>query len=102
MLKVVSVECQSPLMLKCTFGTGAVKWLDVAPLLQNHIHLKGIEKLWDSRIFNLARVGEMGEVLWPSIIHTDDPVHGPTVWDYDISPEFIFAEGRSEGLPTEG
>jgi hypothetical protein len=96
MLKVVSVECQTPMMLKCTFTTGTVKWLDVAPLLRNHSHLKGIEKLWDTDIFTQAKVGELGEVLWPSIIQTEDPVHGPTVWDYDISPEYIFAEGRVE------
>ena len=53
-------------------------------MVQNHAHLKDIEKLWDTRIFNQARVGETGEVLWPSIIHTEDPVHGPIVWDYDI------------------
>ena len=97
MLKVGVVECQFPLMLKCTFTTGTIKWLDVAPLLRNHTHLKGIERLWDEKVFNQAQIGEMGQVLWPSIIHTEDPVHGPSVWDYDISPEFIFAEGRSEG-----
>jgi hypothetical protein len=96
MLKVVSVECKSPMMLKCTFTTGAVKWLDVAPILRDHTHLKGIETLWDEKVFNQARVGEMGEVLWPSIIKTDALDHGPVVWDYDISPEFIFAEGSSE------
>ena len=96
MLKVVSVECKSPMMLKCTFTTGAIKWLDVAPLLRNHTHLKGIERLWDEKVFNQAQIGEMGQVLWPSIIQTEDPVHGPSVWDYDISPEFIFAEGSSE------
>lgn len=102
MLKVVSIECQSPMILKCTFATGVVKWLNVAPLLQNHSHLKGIETLWNASVFNQARVGEVGEVIWPSIIHTEDPVHGPIVWDYDISPEFIFAEGQSERLPTLG
>lgn len=89
MLKVVSIDHIEPDHLTCIFNNGSRRKLDVKPLFQYHKHLNGISDLLDEKTFLSAEVGLMGEVLWKNSIRTANN----EVWDYDISPGFIYYHG---------
>lgn len=87
MLRVKKIIDIKPYHIVCEFNNGILKELDVLPLLLNHKHLVGIEKLKNPSVFSSAKIGEFGEIFWENIIlnpKTND------YWNYDISPEFIF------------
>jgi len=94
MLKIVSIDHIEPYQISCSFNNGFKKLLDVKPLLLNHKHLHGIDLLWDHKIFLTASIGDFGEVLWKNIISPNQPVSNEALWDYDISPEFFFFQGK--------
>jgi hypothetical protein len=73
----------------CKFNTGAIKTLDVFPIIQHHKHLAGVESLLDEKVFRKVRIGEFGEIVWDKIVETEQ--EGILYcWDYDISPEYAF------------
>ena len=86
MLKIEKILDIKPYTIVCKFNNGIEKKINVTPLIQLHSHLEGIEKLKDELIFNSAKIGIFGELYWENIITGDDN----TLWNYDISPEFIF------------
>ena len=89
MIKVTSIERAEPYFLVCRFNNQAIKKLDILPLIENHKNLQCIEQLLESQIFNKARIGKMGQIVWDNIISTN--YNGvEMIWDYDISPEFAF------------
>jgi hypothetical protein len=88
MIKVTEIIEAKPYTVICKLSDGTVKHIDVMPLLEKHKHLEGIEKLYDKDIFSKASVGKFGEILWKDIVTTYQE-NTPTVWDYDISPEFV-------------
>ena len=90
MLKVISIDHIEPYLLTCSFNNGSKRILDVKPLFQNHKHLNGISDLLEEKRFLSAEIGIMGEILWKNSIRTSNN----ELWDYDISPEFIYREGR--------
>lgn len=90
MLKVVSIDQIEPYVLTCSFNNGSRRKLDVLPLIQKHNHLNGASELLNEAQFKKAQIGEMGEVFWKGIIRNS----ANETWDYDISPEFIFWEGK--------
>jgi hypothetical protein len=88
--KIISIDNFS---ITCLLNNGAIKSIDMEPLLQNHKHLKGIEKLYNQNIFNQAKIGMLGEIFWEKIITTEH--NGEiNIWDYDVSPELIMTEGK--------
>ncbi len=89
MIKVISIEKIEPYYLVCRFNNQVVKKLDIYPLIQQHKNLQGIDQLMANEIFNKARIGEMGEIVWDKIITTKH-LNETIVWDYDISPEFAY------------
>lgn len=89
MLKIKHITPENPYFLECTFSNGITKRVNVLPLIKNHLHLKGVEKLLDPVVFQQAKIGFCGEIVWRDIVeitHNDTTV----LWDYDISPEFAF------------
>jgi Protein of unknown function (DUF2442) len=87
MLKVDRIIKIEPYNIVCLFNNGIEKSINVFPIIENHKHLKGIEKLKDENIFCSAKIGVFGEILWENIIYNAKD----SDWlDYDMSPEFIF------------
>lgn len=73
-------------LITCKFNTGEIKKIDLEPIISNHIHLNGIEKLKEKFIFDSVAIGEMGEIFWKDLITNN----GKEKWNYDLSPEFVF------------
>ena len=92
MLKITGIEIQDGFRILCIFNNGVSKTIHVLPLLQNHKHLPGIEKLQEAKAFSKARVGLFGEIIWHNIIEMKNG-NEKEMWDYDISPEFVFYNG---------
>ena len=90
MLKVVSIDHIEPYVLTCSFNNGSRRILDVEPLFQNHKHLNGITKFLEESRFRQVEIGILGEVLWKNSILTAND----ELWDYDISTEYIYYEGK--------
>ena len=53
-------------------NNGAVKKIDILPIIENHKHLKGVERLLNKAIFDNVRIGEFGEIVWDRIVQTND------------------------------
>jgi hypothetical protein len=91
LLKVQKIIEIKPYFIVCEFNNGVKKKLEILPLIENHAHLSGIEQLENLEIFSKASIGAMGEIFWAKIIKSKSN----EVWDYDISPEYIFYNGSS-------
>ena len=88
MLKVSKILKIETFFITCEFNNGIVRTIDVGPVIENHSNLDGIEKLKNPDTFSKVSVGIFGEIVWDKIITTTH--NGQTsVWDYDLSPEFI-------------
>lgn len=92
MLKINEINIQDDFRILCIFNNGISKIIHVLPLLQNHKHLPGIEKLKEVNTFAKARIGLFGEIIWDNIIEFKNGNENE-IWDYDISPEFVFYNG---------
>ena len=68
MLKINEINIQDDFRILCIFNNGISKIIHVLPLLQNHKHLPGIEKLKEVNTFAKARIGLFGEIIWDNII----------------------------------
>ena len=88
MLKVSKILKIDSFFITCEFNNGIVRTIDVGPIIKKHSNLNGIEKLNNAEIFAKASVGIFGEIVWNQLITTIFQGE-KTVWDYDISPEFI-------------
>lgn len=93
MLKIEKIVAIKPYKIICLFNNGIEKTIDILPLLENHKHLLGIEKLKNETVFNAAQIGKFGEIYWKNIIQNNK---SNELWDYDISPEFVFYQNQSE------
>ena len=99
MIRVTEIIEKTPYYLLCKFNDGAIKKLDVLPLIKNHSHLKGVESLLNEAIFQNVRIGQFGEIVWDRIVKTTD--NGvDTYWDYDISPEYAYQNGNNNSIHT--
>lgn len=89
MIRITDIEVTPHYHLICKFNSGAVKELDVLPIIEHHKHLVGVESLLNEDVFKNVRIGEFGEIVWDRIVVTE---HDGQVlcWDYDISPEFAY------------
>jgi len=89
MLRITEIIEKSPYYLLCKFNNGAIKKLDVLPIIEHHKHLNGVDSLLNEAVFNKVKIGEFGEIMWEKIVKTSQ--NGEVVsWDYDISPEFAY------------
>ena len=87
MLKVDKIIKIEPYNIVCLFNNGIEKSINVFPIIENHNHLIGIEKLKDENVFCMAKIGFFGEIFWENIIYNTKDKN----WlDYDMSPEFIY------------
>jgi len=84
--------------LICKFNNGNIKKLNILPIIEQHKHLKGVERLLDEIIFNKVRIGEFGEIVWDKIVVTIQDKK-EVIWDYDISPEFAYQNSISIDVP---
>jgi len=91
MYKINKIISVIPYSIVCEFNTGIKKKIEILPLLERHSHLNGIEKLKDKTTFEKVGIGEMGEIFWKNIIITNSNKK----WNYDISPEYIFYNGKT-------
>ena len=89
MLKVVSIDHIEPFEITCSLNNGSKRKIAIKPLIQNQLHLSGITLLLEGKNFMLAEIGELGEIRWKNIIRSS----AGELWDYDISPEFVFHQG---------
>jgi len=89
MIRITNIKVTPHYNLICKFNSGAVKTLDVLPIIEHHKHLAGVENLLNEDIFKNVRIGEFGEIVWDKIVVTE---HNGQVfcWDYDISPEYAY------------
>jgi hypothetical protein len=94
MLRIVHIQTLDNYHLAGTFNKGIKKQLNILPLVEEQKHLKGVEKLLDRTLFSTARIGIFGEIVWDNIIEITSPDGETTIWDYDISPEFFFVNGK--------
>lgn len=89
MIRITEIKVAPNYKLICRFNSGDIKNLDVLPIIEQHKHLMGVEKLLNKNVFNNVRIGEFGEIVWNKIVTTEHK--GQVVcWDYDISPEYAF------------
>lgn len=95
MLKISHINLLDNFTILCTFNNGITKKIAILPLLEKHKHLPGIEKLKEKNIFSKARIGMFGEIVWDKIIQFADSKED-VMWDYDISPEFVFYNGVND------
>lgn len=72
------------------FNDGQIKKLDVYPLIKNHLHLNGVDKLLNEEVFNNAKLGDFGEIYWSQIVTSKNAI----LMDYDISPEYFYVNGE--------
>ena len=92
MLKISHINLLEDYTILCTFNNGITKAIDILPLMEKHKHLSGIEKLKEKNVFSNARIGMFGEIVWDKIIRFSNSGKDE-MWDYDISPEFVFYNG---------
>ena len=92
MLKVTKILKIDSFFITCEFNNGFVKTIDVANVIKNHANLEGIEKLNNAETFAEASIGIFGEIVWSKLITTTYQ-EKKMIWDYDMSPEFIFENG---------
>jgi hypothetical protein len=89
MIRITDIKVTPPYNLICRFNSGDIKQLDVLPIIKQHKHLIGVEKLLNEEVFKKVRIGEFGEIVWDKIVITEH--NGEQIcWDYDISPEYAF------------
>lgn len=88
MLRITAIELKQPYHLVCTFNNGKRRNIDVEPILKKQAHIRGVTDLLDVKRFNEVEIGLAGEVCWRGVVQS-----GENRWDYDLSPEFVFAEG---------
>lgn len=91
MLKINKIINIEPFQITGMFNDGQIKKLDIFPLIQNHIHLKGVKNLLIESVFNNAQLGVFGEIFWSKIVESNDN----DLMDYDISPEFFYNNGEN-------
>lgn len=89
MFKVKKIVEVKPYSIVCELNNGVLKKLEILPLIEKHSNFKGIDQLKDIATFESVAIGEMGEIFWKNIITTSSN----EIWNYDISPEFIFHNG---------
>lgn len=46
MLKIIQINVEKNLHVRCHFNNGEIKVIDILPILNNHSKLKGIQKLY--------------------------------------------------------
>jgi len=89
MFKVKKIIAVAPYSIECELNNGILKKLDILPLIEKHANFQGIDQLKNKAIFESVAIGDMGEIFWKNIITTSNN----EIWNYDISPEFIFHNG---------
>ncbi len=89
MIKIEKILDINDYQLSCLFNNGLVKKLNILPIIEEQNNLKGIEKLKDKEYFKTIKIGMFGELFWKKTIQS-----GKEFWDYDISPEFAFYNGK--------
>ena len=89
MIKVKKIVEVTPYSIVCELDSGIVKKVEILPLIEKHSKFNGIEQLKDKATFESVAIGEMGEIFWKNIITNSNN----ELWNYDISPEFIFHNG---------
>ena len=89
MLKIIQINVEKNLHVRCHFNNGEIKVIDILPILNNHSKLKGIQKLYQQEFFEKVEIGEFGELVWRNCIELDHDGQSQ-LWDYDISPEFVY------------
>lgn len=94
MIRITNITVIHPYQLNCKFNSGAIKILNVLPIIEHHKHLKGVESLLDEKIFENVKIGEFGEIYWENIVKTEYDGH-VLYWNYDISPEFAYLNANS-------
>ena len=90
MIKVTKIVEIAPYYIVCNLNNGVKKRLEILPLIENQKSIQGVELLKDQKIFESAGIGIMGEIFWKDLITIKNER-----WNYDISPEFIFYNGRT-------
>ena len=88
MLRVTELTEIKPYYIVCHLNNGEKRRLDILPILQQNSQIVGIERLTENSVFQSAHIGVMGEVCWENIIRINNEI-----WNFDISPEFIFYNG---------
>jgi hypothetical protein len=94
MIRIIQITVIPHYNLICKFNSGAIKKLDILPIIEQHKHLTGVESLLNEEIFKNVKIGQFGEILWEKIVRTE--YNGQLMcWDYDISPEFAYQNATS-------
>ena len=83
--KIVAIE---PYYVICLLNNGVSKKIDIEQLIKEHSKLNGIIKLKDINYLKSVQIGNFGEIYWSDTIKIKN-----TLWNYDISPEFIYHHG---------
>ncbi|MFZ1524652.1 MAG: hypothetical protein WAT22_07540 [Saprospiraceae bacterium] len=97
MIKVVEILDVNLNQIICGLSNNDIKRVKLQPLISNHKHLKGIEKLRSKDYIRLVEIGMLGEIFWPETIISSA---GDTC-NYDISSEYIYHFGEDFDLESK-
>ena len=90
MIKAEKIIEAKPYYIICRFNNGEVKKLFVEPIILQQKNIFGAEKILDSQIFPLVKIGELGQLYWENIAQMKDEKGKIISCEYDMSPEFVY------------
>ncbi len=91
MYKVHKIIQIDDFAIVCQLNNGLQKRIEILPLIEKHAHLNGINQLKVKAVFEKVNIGTMGELYWENLIISKSN----EMWNYDISPEYIYNNGVS-------
>lgn len=56
MIRITNITVIPPYQLNCKFNSGAIKKLNVLPIIEHHKHLTGVESLLNEEIFENVKI----------------------------------------------
>lgn len=92
MIKVIEIIKIENFNIACLLNNGTIK-NRYGTNVNKAQTFKRNRKLHNLEIFSQAKIGLLGEILWGKII-TSEHNGEVNIWDYDISPELVLAEGK--------
>jgi hypothetical protein len=88
MIKIISIKILDSYKILCVFNTNEAKILDLSNVLD--LKNKLAKKIFSTEIFQQAKLGEFGQIVWKGIGEIVELDGSVSPCDYDISPEFAY------------
>lgn len=92
MIKPIKILSAKPYSIVCIFSSGETRTLNMEPFLEAQKNIKGINRLFDEKVFSQVSIGEVGQLLWKDVVTMINEKGEITPCEYDISPEFAYSQ----------